>query len=1182
MAMKNYLIGLFLFLGTTISLAQENCANAIDDDSDGLIDMNDPNCICTGLGGGTVIVTSLIPNPSFENFTCCPSSVSQLNCSVGWIQASVATSDYFNLCGYQSIFAPPQQPLPGGGAGYVGFYSFPGWEENVGSCLISPMLAGQSYTLSVNIAWSAGSSVFDLSLYGTSNCADLPWPTSDCALGNGAWQLLGTDNMTLTTDGAWQVATITFTPGVNINAVSIGGPCGGQTTGYNYYFADELTLALTSSFNPGSITESGGWCSNDLALTATTDTSGGIWQWYQAGIALVGETSAILNIMPYGVDDYTAVYTVGTNCESSDYTVTIPDAPFADFSSTSACLGTTFNFTDNSTITTGTITNWDWDFGDGNTSTNQNPSNTFTTAGTYNVELTVTSNSGCTNTFNQNVIVYPDPVSDFEFVINGVSSSTGLTGGCLNDIVVMDNNATVIAPDNITINSWDFGDGSISLLANPSYQYAASGNYTIQLAVQSNNGCQDTLTMPITIFPSPVADFTVPNVCAYDISVFTDASTIGVGTITNWEWDFGDAATSILQNPTHQYASNGNYNVELVVTSNVGCTDTIVISTTVYEVPVANYSAPSVCENDPATFTDISTLSAGTLAWTWDFDDATTSAAQHPNHAFSPSGTYQVELLVASNNGCLDSITIPFSIFGTPTADFTFVDDCFYNSALFTDISSVTSGTITQWQWNFGDAGTSAIQNPTHTYNSAGSYVVELIVTSGSNCKDTLTQTVVRYEKPLASFNVANECIYDAATVNELSTVVAPEVVNQWNWNFGDGATSTAQSGSHQYAAAGNYTISLTSTTNNGCVDDTIITVTIYPQPNVNFSSNSVCENTPPTTFTNITTIANGTISTWAWTFGDASTSPLQQPNHTYASAGNYSAQLIATSNFGCQDTLQQNVIVHEKPTANFTSAITTACNPACIDFTDLSSSATATIIAWYWNFDNGQILMSQNPTPCYTNSTDENAYYDVSLIATNSLGCKDTIAVSNYIEIIPMPIASFVYLPQTPDIWDTEINFNNTSVLADAYKWNFGDSNDSTFVTHPIHIYDDVAAHYLVTLIASSNGGLCVDTAKQIITIQDVILFYVPNIFTPDGDEYNEYFQPVFYSGFDPFDFHLVILNRWGEVIFESYDASKGWSGTYGDQGLVEDGIYIWSIEFKETMSDKRHKHNGHVTVLK
>ena len=134
-----------------------------------------------------------------------------------------------------------------------------------------------------------------------------------------------------------------------------------------------------------------------------------------------------------------------------------------------------------------------------------------------------------------------------------------------------------------------------------------------------------------------------------------------------------------------------------------------------------------------------------------------------------------------------------------------------------------------------------------------------------------------------------------------------------------------------------------------------------------------------------------------------------------------------------------------------------------------------------------------------------------------------------------------------------------------------------------PIHLFPTPEpGEYLVRLIAINDLPTCTDTAYQMVRIDDIILFYVPNIFTPDGDEFNETFAPVFTAGIDIYDFHLTIFNRWGETIFESFDPSKGWNGHYGDGGLADDAAYIWQIDFKETMSDKRHTHRGHVTVLK
>ena len=160
---------------------------------------------------------------------------------------------------------------------------------------------------------------------------------------------------------------------------------------------------------------------------------------------------------------------------------------------------------------------------------------------------------------------------------------------------------------------------------------------------------------------------------------------------------------------------------------------------------------------------------------------------------------------------------------------------------------------------------------------------------------------------------------------------------------------------------------------------------------------------------------------------------------------------------------------------------------------------------------------------------------------------------------------------------------FSNGSLGAVDYNWNFGDGSTST-ETNPNHTFPvDQAGDYEVQLIAYSQAG-CPDTARAIVTVIEDIIFYVPNTFTPDNDDFNEVFQPIFTSGFDPFDFKLLIFNRWGEVVFESNDASIGWDGTYGASSdrIVRDGTYIWKIEFKTVNTDERQTHVGHVNILK
>jgi gliding motility-associated-like protein len=163
-----------------------------------------------------------------------------------------------------------------------------------------------------------------------------------------------------------------------------------------------------------------------------------------------------------------------------------------------------------------------------------------------------------------------------------------------------------------------------------------------------------------------------------------------------------------------------------------------------------------------------------------------------------------------------------------------------------------------------------------------------------------------------------------------------------------------------------------------------------------------------------------------------------------------------------------------------------------------------------------------------------------------------------------------------------SEVDFINGSSYADFYTWNIDEHGTSNEV-NPSVDYGENPGQYNVELIASTAAG-CADTVTSIVNVVDRIIFYVPNTFTPDDDNFNQYFTPIFTSGFDPFDYKLLIYNRWGETVFESNDASIGWNGTYGSEStrIVKDGTYIWKIEFKETMTDKRHIHTGHVNVLR
>jgi gliding motility-associated-like protein len=160
-------------------------------------------------------------------------------------------------------------------------------------------------------------------------------------------------------------------------------------------------------------------------------------------------------------------------------------------------------------------------------------------------------------------------------------------------------------------------------------------------------------------------------------------------------------------------------------------------------------------------------------------------------------------------------------------------------------------------------------------------------------------------------------------------------------------------------------------------------------------------------------------------------------------------------------------------------------------------------------------------------------------------------------------------------------VNFTNNSVGATSYSWDFGDGA-SSIQTNPSHNYSNITGNFLVTLTAISSLG-CTDEATMILTYQETTVFYVPNSFTPDQDEFNQTWGPVFTSGFDPYNFDLYIFDRWGELVWESHDANARWDGTYGSKGnKALDGIYTYRINYKPKETDKKFHLSGHITLIR
>jgi gliding motility-associated-like protein len=266
-------------------------------------------------------------------------------------------------------------------------------------------------------------------------------------------------------------------------------------------------------------------------------------------------------------------------------------------------------------------------------------------------------------------------------------------------------------------------------------------------------------------------------------------------------------------------------------------------------------------------------------------------------------------------------------------------------------------------------------------------------------------------------------------------------------------------------------------------------------------------------------------------------------------------------------------ITVNPLPIIDMQIDINPTCLPVNAVFTNNGTPGTTCL----WSFGDG----STDATCGLTNHLyTSDGCYDVSLTVSDGIGCSNSETVVDAVCLEPNPIANFVFDPAVTDVSDTEIQFENLSEHASSYTWDFGDGSGTSNLENPVHIYSDTAQEYVITLVAENDLG-CTDTAVSKIVIRDVLLYWVPNAFTPDNDEFNQTFKPIFTSGFDPFDYELLIFDRWGELIFESHNSEVGWDGRYMGN-YVQDGVYVWKIEFKETMTDKRHKKYGHVSILR
>jgi PKD repeat protein len=846
---------------------------------------------------------------------------------------------------------------------------------------------------------------------------------------------------------------------------------------------------------------------------------------------------------------YTVIETVynGTNCSDADTQfVTVIARPVANFHADTVCLGSATTFTDQSTPSV-TITQHFWQFGEGGSSTASNPIYTYANPGVYNVTLTVTANDGCTRDTIKSVLVLAKPVASF--------TTTAPT--CAGDSVTFTSLSTT--PHGIITSwNWNFGDGGTGTgqVVKHLYSNASGGTYNVILTIKTSDSCTATKSSPVVIQPAPNADFMYATTrCAQMPFQFTDLSQSGgIPPITQWLWNFGDPTsgpsnTSTIKNPSHAFTHSGNFWVNLIVTTQVGCFDSIGKSVSVNASPVAKFTADTACMGNPTHFADSSVAnSASMVSWLWNFGEpssgtSNTSTLQNPEHTYSTPGIFTVMLTVTNSNNCTHDTTKQITVYPKPQAMFSASVSCVGDSTSFTDLSIAPGSSLIAWFWNFGDGGTSTIENPKHKYTSAGTFNVMLRVTNLSGCTDSIVIAIITRPKPVAAFTYtsffcpAGEVVFQDQSQGMGSAIVQRE------WIFEPGQTSSMINPTFIYTITDTtYLVTLIVTDSYGCMDTVSDSVYVKPGFAFTFRNDTVCYKNP-THFTAVDLAKGDSLYNVSWNFGDPNSGPnnvsyLFSPQHTFSQPGIFAVKLKVTDSDNCTDSLYRDVTVHALPAPAF-SYISTPCD-SVVHFRDSTTSGSGTILSWEWNFGDGSPVLT---IPGSVGSGDTSHIYlvpnvyPVILKVTNTFGCYDSIMKTA--ESYPCIFASFTH-NDTLMCARYNIAFADSSLpvnIINQWHWVFGDGYDTTYTHHSTvihHTYSNPGVYdvrLIIHAIVPASGRTFIDTSLQSIVIHPTPLPYFSNLSVCKKQ------FTVFQDTSKTFG---TAINSWEWIFGESYSGSK------------------------------------------
>ena len=752
------------------------------------------------------------------------------------------------------------------------------------------------------------------------------------------------------------------------------------------------------------------------------------------------------------------------------------------------------------------------------------------------VHLTANSTSGInyewvTGETTQTITVSPSTTTTYSVTVtdaNACENVDDVTVNVASSLIVDLGNDTAICDGsnlNITANGgisyiWASGETTQTINVN------TAGNYAV--TVSDGGNCTGTDDINVAINPLPnISAGNDKDICIGDNTMLNATG----GTV--YSWSTGDNTQSINVSPTTQTQYT-------VIGADInGCINSDDVIVNVNPLPNIDLGQDlTVCENNSV---DISSNITGNYIWSTGETTQTITV--------TPTSDQTITVTVTDSNGCENTddvaITVTTGISVVITPDFS---SCPNETVTLT----ASGGTNYHWSTNENTPSINIITPLSSTYYS-------VTVGDGSSCYGYDSVLVTAFPLPNADAG-QNQDICDGESVT-----LTASGGNQYLWSTGENSISINVNPPNTTQ----YTVTVTDV--NGCKGTDNVTVNVYPplQLEIKHSPAAVCPGESVILTTNIT---GGGAPPYLISLDDGTV--ISPPLTIIPTDTTYITINVKSSSCPGVATATEIIPVFYVPEPDFSSSVTTGCEPLMVSFNSLNDEPG---LQYSWNFGNygNNFSSDKNPIQIY----DFEGQYDVSLQLTTKEGCTKSTTVNHMVTVYPKPYAKFIVEPAVISSINSEVQFTNLSNSAYINTWYLGD-NDTSNVINPFHKYSiNEAGEYRVTLIAETEYG-CTDTTRNTIKVQDIATLYVPTAFSPDGDGINDVFN-VQANGVDLDSYTMWIYDRWGEIIYKTSDIYNGWDGTVKKNKIAEPGVYSWRLVYKE-ISGIEYSKAGVVTVIR